>query len=254
MGFDYISLKDFRKNPNAFTIPQVRDQLCAKQKLSEKFMREMKDYVNWYSISIYQKLSEDFIDEMKDYVDWMSIWGYQNLSEKFVRRHLDRVNWREISYNYKVEISKDFIIEFIDKLDLVSVIMHHFNIQTEEMYRIFLQDEFYNLKIGSACSHHLPSKISKDFIREFRNKLNLDYKITKWFNRDENFYKEFYDKIGMIGWEHISFCNNSHSYNFLSRFKEDIKWNGIKLHYERYLTQEQKDELSDYKTYLILTL
>ena len=53
------------------------------QKLSEDFIREFQDKVNWYYISEYQKLSEDFIKEFKNKVDWYLIFKYQKLSEKF---------------------------------------------------------------------------------------------------------------------------------------------------------------------------
>ncbi len=43
------------------------------QKLSENFIREFKDKVNWYNISYSQKLSENFIREFKDNVNWNSI-------------------------------------------------------------------------------------------------------------------------------------------------------------------------------------
>ena len=38
-------------------------------KLSENFIREFKNRVNWIHISIYQKLSEDFIREFQYKVD-----------------------------------------------------------------------------------------------------------------------------------------------------------------------------------------
>ena len=54
-------------------------------KLSEDFIREFKDKVDWEHISYYQKLSEDFIREFKDRVDWMMISRYKTLSEEFVK-------------------------------------------------------------------------------------------------------------------------------------------------------------------------
>jgi hypothetical protein len=55
------------------------------QKLSEEFIREFKDKVDWFHISQYQKLSEEFIREFKDKVDWSYISQYQKLSESFIR-------------------------------------------------------------------------------------------------------------------------------------------------------------------------
>ena len=38
--------------------------------LSEDFIREFQDKVNWEMISVTQKLSEDFIREFQNKVDW----------------------------------------------------------------------------------------------------------------------------------------------------------------------------------------
>ena len=66
-------------------------------KLTEDFIREFQDKVNWWLISEYQKLSEDFIREFKDNVSWVDISIAQVLSEDFIREFKDRVNWRYIS-------------------------------------------------------------------------------------------------------------------------------------------------------------
>ena len=84
------------------------------QRLSEDFIREFKDKVDWFYISEYQHLSENFIREFKDYVDWDYISSYQHLSEDFIREFKDRVWWFWISECQ--HLSKEFIEEFKDWL------------------------------------------------------------------------------------------------------------------------------------------
>ena len=60
------------------------------QPLSEKFIREFKDKVNWDVISTCQKLSENFIREFKDKVNWECISAYQHLSKDFIREFKDK--------------------------------------------------------------------------------------------------------------------------------------------------------------------
>ena len=87
-----------------------------KNKLSEEFIREFKDKVNWRYISGCQKLSEDFIREFKDKVLWNYISGYQKLSEDFIREFKDRVDWlyilkcQELSEEFKEEFKKELRI------------------------------------------------------------------------------------------------------------------------------------------------
>jgi len=45
------------------------------QSLSEEFIRENSDKVDWFWISRYQKLSEEFIRENSDKVDWYCIYN-----------------------------------------------------------------------------------------------------------------------------------------------------------------------------------
>ena len=40
------------------------------QELSENFIHEFKNKVNWFNISVYQKLSENFILEFDNKVNW----------------------------------------------------------------------------------------------------------------------------------------------------------------------------------------
>ena len=65
--------------------------------LTEDFIREFKDDVNWDCISSCQKLSEDFIREFQDKVDWSTISYRQKLSGKFVREFQDKIDWSSIS-------------------------------------------------------------------------------------------------------------------------------------------------------------
>lgn len=86
------------------------------KKLSESFIEEFKDKVNWNYIGFYQKLSEEFIKRNIDKLDLCVISAYQKLSEPFIKEFADKVSWKNISYCQK--LSKDFIREFSDKLDL----------------------------------------------------------------------------------------------------------------------------------------
>ena len=87
-----------------------------------KYMNNLKNKVqweqyydpsfNWNDIEFYQdnKLSDDFIREFQDKVDWNFISKYQKLSENFIREFQDKVDWYYIAMNQK--LSKKFIREF----------------------------------------------------------------------------------------------------------------------------------------------
>jgi hypothetical protein len=62
--------------------------LCSYQTLSEFFMIQYQDRIDWVSVSRFQKLSEEFIHEFRDKVDWFYIIRFQNLSDDFINAHV----------------------------------------------------------------------------------------------------------------------------------------------------------------------
>jgi hypothetical protein len=82
--------------------------------LSEDFIREFKDKVDWEFVSEYQDLSEDFIREFKDKVDWYWISFRQILSEDFIREFQDKVNWNMVLTYQKLsrEFKNEYVINF----------------------------------------------------------------------------------------------------------------------------------------------
>ena len=140
----------------------ARLSLC--ESLTEDFIQEFKDKVDWICISRYSHLSEDFIRKFAGRVDWFYISAYQYLSEDFIREFADRVTW---DWLVKCQhLSEDFIREFKDKVDWTYI---------------------------STYQH-----LSEDFIREFKGRLNW-IRISKHQHLSEDFIEEFKDWLYMRG-------------------------------------------------------
>ena len=144
-----------------------RLSLC--ESLTEDFIQEFKDKVDWFSISRYPHLSEDFIRKFADKVDWYYISAYQSLSEDFIREFQDRVAWDWI-VKYQ-PLSEDFIREFKDKVNwnYISANQH----LSENFIREF-KDEV-NWAWISAYQH-----LSKEFIEEFKDKIHMNFIADSW--------------------------------------------------------------------------
>lgn len=89
---DYSDIEDddedddeYQGDKNAFKY-QFWRSLCERE-LSEDFMREYANYVDWFTISCTQTLSESFIEEFIDKVDWDNIKEHQTLSDAFIEKH-----------------------------------------------------------------------------------------------------------------------------------------------------------------------
>ena len=144
-----------------------RLSLC--ESLTEDFIQEFKDKVDWFSISRSPHLSEAFIRKFADTVDWSYISAYQCLSEAFLREFQDRVAWDWI-VKYQ-PLSEDFIREFKDKVNwnYISANQH----LSENFIREF-KDEV-NWAWISRSQH-----LSKEFIEEFEDWLSMDGVADSW--------------------------------------------------------------------------
>lgn len=128
--FDRFLIRDlcmFQKNLSENFIIDYADKLdwnllCCNQKLKENILREFASKLNFKNISSRQKLSESFISYFKDKLDWVLISKYQKLSEDFIERHSLLVNWENISRYQK--LSEAFIEKFSDKLIWANVFIY----------------------------------------------------------------------------------------------------------------------------------
>lgn len=140
-------------------------KLISKQEdeLSEDFIREFQHRVDWREISKHQDLSEDFIRDFEDDVDWREISKHQNLSEDFIRDFEDKVDWERIVKNQR--LSGDFIREFQDKVDWIDI--SYYQTLSEDFIREF-KDRVHWIMIRNRGYW---TDFSKKFKKEFREKL-----------------------------------------------------------------------------------
>lgn len=239
---NYISIKQFRKNPRLYNQRKIQ-YMCGHQKLSKKFMREFKDILSWPDISFYQTLSEEFIEEMKDYVCWRSIYNCQRLSIQFLEKHIndDSFEWQYVCRNYKIYFSKEFILKHYNEMNMMAVMEH--SEMSEEIWRMILNDEKYKDELF-VISNHI-TKVSIDFIRQFNQKLDLNYRLSYMYNNNDKFFEEFGHQLTRRGFSHYSESWKPHSLKILRRYQQLINWYLIHPEREAYShTKEENEELN----------
>ena len=154
--------------------------------LSEKFIEEFADKVDWNFVSKYQHLSEDFIREFADRVDWIRISAYQHLSESFIREFADRVNWSFISmYQH---LSESFITEYVDRVDWWNISIYQ-RLSESFIRKYADRVDWWNISIYQ----HL----SESFIREFADKVMVDRKNDNWLYKSNDFLKTAVKSTGL---------------------------------------------------------
>ena len=162
----------------------ARLSLC--ESLTEDFIQEFKDKVDWTCISRYPHLSEDFIRKFADRVEWYYISAYQHLSENFIREFADRVAWDWI-VKYQ-PLSEDFIREFKDKVNwyYISAYQH----LSENFIREF--KDKVNWFWISRCQH-----LSKEFIEEFKDKIHMNFIDDSWHYKSVEEKKKAVERTGL---------------------------------------------------------
>ena len=137
--------------------------------LTEDFIREFKNEVNWNFISCCQHLSEDFIREFQYEVNWDYIAADQQLSEDFIREFADRVDWEYISiYQH---LSEDFIGEFMHKIDWCLILKY------QHLSEDFIRKSKGWIHWGLISRYQ---RLSKEFIEEFKDKLDMGFIADSW--------------------------------------------------------------------------
>jgi len=189
---------------------ELANKLCSSHHKMPKFLIKHSSEIFWREISKNQKLSEEFIEKFENKVDWRRISSYQELSENFIRKFSNKVWWKEISESQK--LSKEFIIEFIKKINFNRVRMNNkIKLSKEDIEEIRkLKRNFwkntpitlqnYETILGDITQLSKEDwiiiskeqKLSKEFIKSFLDKLDLDLVLK---NKRNSFSKKFIEEI-----------------------------------------------------------
>jgi len=74
------------------------------QKLTEEFLEDFKDELDWFFISIKQELSEHQMEKYEDKLDWWLLSQWQNMSSEFIEKHRDKLDEEQLKRNKFVQL------------------------------------------------------------------------------------------------------------------------------------------------------
>lgn len=220
----YTSVKSFKANPQLYVETEVTN-MCKRQKLSKKFMREMKDHLDWTAISEYQQLDEAFLDEMKDYIKWDTLCKNNHkvvLSKEFIESHSDIVNWEGISaYGH---LDEEFIFKHIDKLDINRIFN---NYKAGHTHTLNVLTEFLRQKPEQQFNCWWAIKdddITFDWLREWKDKIKFSafIGIMSHKNKLEQFLDEFGKYFTESDWDSVEQYVGRLSFNCIMKYVD--KW------------------------------
>jgi hypothetical protein len=207
-NLSYLHEEEYEQMSEDF-IRELKDKMdwesvsiCAK--LSENCIREFQKELHWKMMSQHQNLSESFIREFQNKVDWVKVSKHQNLSESFIVEFQNKVDWKKISKHQN--LSESFIVEFQNKLNWQKISKH------QNLSSSFIKQFENNLSwFGLSCN----KKLSRDIIREFQNKIDWVVKVKRC-RLSEDFIREFKEKLDL---SHVFKLQRHLSPEFLSEIK-----------------------------------
>lgn len=160
--------------------------------LSEEFVEQFADIINWSELLEWQRFPESFIRKFINKVDLTVAFNRQTLSEQFIEDYARPKDWETISA-YQ-QLSESFIIKHKKRVNWLSIIT--FQNLSEEFVRYHI--------VGKYDIYYLPfaSKLSERFIDEYAEEL---------------------------AWEHISRYQPlmNYSYDFIERYNDKLEWWGV---------------------------
>lgn len=222
----YVPLKEFRQYPARFTSKEI-GRLCRSQILSKKFMREMKDHLDWNMISQFQDLDEDFMREMKDYIIWSSLIRNNTkvyLSEYFIEEMADYMDWGAISSCR--QFSKEFVLRHLDKLDPDRI---QDNLKARDLFNSF--EEFADLFLkydrhSFKWDAYNYTDMSFEFVREYKDVIKFE-KIVPLFisiGKGTEFVDEFKDYFNEDAWARVESRLYNFDFNFIVKYSDRWKY------------------------------
>ncbi len=169
------------------------------QTLSENFIENYPDVLQFTKVFEYQTLSEDFIrkillNNVKNTTNETIIscfLSYQKASESFIEEFKDKLSvydWRQIVQNNKIQLSEEFMIKFWHKIDWKTVIEYR------QLSEKFIEDNKLFIDWYSVSKYQ---NLSEDFIRKYID--NLGRKFIALYQRFSHSFAVEMNMIDVIG-------------------------------------------------------
>lgn len=91
------------------------DTLCHYGSLTEDFVREFVNDINWRSFNEYIVLEGDMIREFKDYINLNNYFRFGRLPKEMIRELKNDINWDKLKTAYLKHLKEDIKKEFLNR-------------------------------------------------------------------------------------------------------------------------------------------
>lgn len=222
----YTSITDFRQNHANYSDKQV-EELCRRQKLSKKFMREMKEYLDWKTISQYQPLTEELMEEFKYQIHWdvLCRWNKKiRFTESFMEKMIDYLDWTNMCRSR--HLSKDFIHRHADILD-VNALFNNYSLH--DIHNAEVLDWFLKVDKNSFnWKNSIYDGLTIDFVREYLDVIKGHFSMLTSFFANHKQLEQYVDEFGKYftddEWGYVERNLYHVSFDFIIKYSDKWKY------------------------------
>lgn len=199
--------------------------------LTDQFIDEHKDEINWEWLTKHHKLTEEQIVKYSNYVNWKYVWLKQNVSEKFIEIHKDKIenwdwivvkrnlsipfvkrNWGRWSWQVISQVSNldyEFILEFREYIDWRTFTIYHWNDWDESFIREFR--DYIDWDYAYHPKRKISNNLRREYVYSFLNNNQKLHLVNVAYSINDDSFKEWarflYDKCGTSFCSAISWSN-----------------------------------------------
>ncbi len=168
-------------------VHQIWGSIMKRMTLSENFVEEYKEDIDWRCVSIFIPMSEAFIERFADRVHWVKISIYQKLPERFIRKFRNSVEWDAICIHQ--QLSEAFMVEFKDSINWE--LASRYQNMSEEFIRKYHEYVQWPILLQYKT-------LSEDLMQEFDNYDGFD-RIPFYQTISMEFIERNIDKLSLRG-------------------------------------------------------
>lgn len=91
------------------------DTLCHYGTLTEDFVREFVNEIDWVAFNEYIILEGKMIREFKDYINLNNYFRFGRIPKEMIREFKDEIDWDKLKTAYLKHLNEDIKEEFLDE-------------------------------------------------------------------------------------------------------------------------------------------
>ena len=109
--------EDFlRKYADQLSWDGTHGSISMRADLSESFVRDFQDRLNWTKVTMYRDNSSEFLDEFAERIEWRHLGHNKHLTDAQIRHYKDKISWLDL-IAFGRRLSDDMIREHAAYLD-----------------------------------------------------------------------------------------------------------------------------------------